>query len=248
MVRVTRDAKIIDLRRDGLTYVQIAPLVGVSKSTVADAIKRWMDANGPSAEQVEEMRQFQGAQLDAYQAQLAPHLMRPLRNDEGEIIYDGNGDDRKPIRVPDVQVGQMWLCVLERRAKLYGLDLQTGKLGKPQITAEMMAELFGYDTAEDPMDIEADEEMPDNGRRSALALATDAILTSVRVHQGDGDDGAPAPGAALEAAGRRILRAHLRRSKRRQVETPAPERGQQTPVPLAPAASTEPAARLFARL
>jgi hypothetical protein len=149
MVRVTRDAKIIDLRRDGLTYVQIAPLVGVSKSTVADAIKRWMDANGPSAEQVEELRQFQGAQLDAYQAQLAPHLMRPLRNDEGEIIYDGNGDDRKPIQV---------------------LDLQTGELGKPQITAEMMAELFGYDTAEDPMDIEADEEMPD--KREALGLGS----------------------------------------------------------------------------
>jgi Homeodomain-like domain-containing protein len=149
MVRVTRDAKIIDLRRDGLTYVQIAPLVGVSKSTVADAIKRWMDAKGPSAEQVEELRQFQGAQLDAYQAQLAPHLMRPLRNDEGEIIYDGNGDDRKPIQV---------------------LDLQTGELGKPQITAEMMAELFGYDTAEDPMDIEADEEMPD--KREALGLGS----------------------------------------------------------------------------
>ena len=96
--------------------------------------------------------------------------MRPLRNDEGEIIYDGNGDDRKPIRVPDVQVGQMWLRVLERRAKLYGLDLQTGKLGKPQITAEMMAELFGYDTAEDPIDVEADEEMPDE--REALGLGS----------------------------------------------------------------------------
>jgi hypothetical protein len=53
MVRVTRDAKIIDLQRDGHTYVQIGALVGVPKSTVADAVKRWMDANGPSADQVE---------------------------------------------------------------------------------------------------------------------------------------------------------------------------------------------------
>jgi hypothetical protein len=90
MARVTRDAKIIDLRRDGLTYVQIGSIVGISKSTVADAIKRWMDANGPSAEKVEELRQFQGAQLDHYQAELAPHLMRTLRNDNGEVIYDGN--------------------------------------------------------------------------------------------------------------------------------------------------------------
>ena len=106
MVRVTRDAKIIDLRRDGHTYVQIGSIVGVSKSTVADAVKRSMDANGPSADQVEELRQFQGAQLDAYQAKLAPHLMRKLRNDDGEIIYDSAGDDRQPIETPDVQVGQ----------------------------------------------------------------------------------------------------------------------------------------------
>jgi transposase len=58
---VTRDAKVVDLRRDGLTYVQISSAVGVPKSTVADAIKRWMGANGPSAVQVEELRQFQGA-------------------------------------------------------------------------------------------------------------------------------------------------------------------------------------------
>jgi hypothetical protein len=141
MVRVTRDAKIIDLRRDGHTYVQIGQAVGVSKSTVFDAIKRWMEANGPSAEKVEELRQFQGAQLDHYQSELAPHLMRTLRNDDGEIIYDGNGDDREPVRVPDVQVGQMWLRVLERRAKLYGLDLQQG-VYVPQMTAEMLAALF----------------------------------------------------------------------------------------------------------
>jgi len=58
MVRVTRDAKIIDLRRDGHTYVQIGTTVGVPKSSVADAVKRRMDANGPSTEQVEELRQL----------------------------------------------------------------------------------------------------------------------------------------------------------------------------------------------
>ncbi|HET6173703.1 MAG TPA: hypothetical protein VFD90_13905, partial [Gaiellales bacterium] len=149
---------------------EISTTVGAPKSTVADAIKRWMEANGPSTEQVEELRQFQAAQLDAYQAKLAPHLMRALRNEDGEILYDGNGDDRRPIEAPDVQVGQLWLRVLERRAKLYGLDLQTGELGKPQITAEMMAELFGYDTAEDPIDVEADEEMP--GEQEALGLGS----------------------------------------------------------------------------
>lgn len=81
-----------------------------------------------------------------------------------------------------------------------------------------------------------------------MALTTDAILTSVRVHQRDEDEAAPAPAAALEAAGRRILRTHLRRSKRRQVETLAHDRGHQALVPLAPAALTDVGARLFARL
>ena len=166
-MRVTRDAKIIELRRDGQTYVQISAIVGVPKSTVADAVKRWLEANGPSAEQVEELRQFQGAQLDAYQAQLAPHLMRKLRNEDGEIIYDSNGDDRKPIEVPDVQVGQMWMRVLERRAKLYGLDMQQG-VYVPQMTAEMMAELFGLDTTDDPIDVEADEELSDEREARGL--------------------------------------------------------------------------------
>lgn len=173
MVRVTRDAKIVDLRREGHTYVQIGQAVGVSTSTVFNAIKRWMEANGPSAEKVEELRQFQGAQLDHYQAELAPHLMRALRNDDGEIIYDGNGDDRQPIRVPDVQVGQMWLRVLERRAKLYGLDMQQG-VYVPQMTAEMMAAFF-WDEAdprfmgERPIDVDG-EEVDDD--REALGLGS----------------------------------------------------------------------------
>jgi hypothetical protein len=82
LVRVMRDEKIVALRRDGHTYVEISTIVGAPKSTVADAIKRWMAEHGPASEHVEELRQFQAAQLDAYQAKLAPHLMRPLRNDD----------------------------------------------------------------------------------------------------------------------------------------------------------------------
>jgi hypothetical protein len=86
----------------------------------------------------------------------------------------------------------------------------------------------------------------------ALALATDAILTSVRVHQGEEQvpmgSTPPVPGATLEAAGRRILRAHLGRSKQRQVETSTADRGQPAPVPLAPDVTVDTGARLFARL
>src|SRR3954454_654293 len=73
-----RDQKTVDLRRDGLSYAEIGTALEVPKSTVADSIKRWLDERGLSAEQVDELRQFQGAQLDAYQAKLAPHLFRPF--------------------------------------------------------------------------------------------------------------------------------------------------------------------------
>jgi hypothetical protein len=176
-MRVMRDEKIVALRSDGHTYVEISTIVGAPKSTVADAIKRWMDANGPSTEQVEELRQFQGAQLDAYQAKLAPHLMRPLRNEDGEIVYDSNGDDRRPIEVPDVQVGQLWLRVLERRAKLYGLDMQSSLVGAAPLTREVLAAVTGWDEAgyEDiygmphPIDVHGEEMAED---QEALELGS----------------------------------------------------------------------------
>jgi hypothetical protein len=101
-------------------------------------------------------------------------------------------------------------------------------------------------------------------RSNPVRPATDAILVAVSVHQHDDPNdeladsprefaalASPAselpPGVALATAGRRILRAHLRRSKRRQVEATAPDRGQSVPVPLAPPVSTDTRARLFAR-
>jgi hypothetical protein len=100
--------------------------------------------------------------------------MRTLRNDDGEIIYDSNGDDRQPVRVPDVQVGQMWLRILERRAKLYGLDMQVG-VYVPEVTAEMMAAFF-FD-ASDPRYMFRDESIDMDGEevdedREALGLGS----------------------------------------------------------------------------
>jgi hypothetical protein len=164
LVRVMRDEKIVDLRREGLSLVQIGAIVDVPKSTVKDAIDRWMTANGPSAEQVEELRQIQGAQLDAYQAKLTRHLMRALRDADGEILYDGNGDDRKPIEVPDVPTGQLWLRLLERRAKLYGLDLERSAGGPIALTRELLHEILS-DPAE-PIDVESEELSDEPGARS----------------------------------------------------------------------------------
>ena len=168
LVRLLRDEKIIELRRDGLTYVQIGLVVGIPKSTVADAIKRWMDERSPASEQVEELREIQSAQLDALHGDLWPHRMRALRNEDGEILYEGPDDNRQPIQVPDVQVVDRIVKVMERRAKLYGLDLERGLSATPAGTAELLAQMLGYDVAEAPIDVEAEE----IDEREALGLGS----------------------------------------------------------------------------
>jgi hypothetical protein len=92
--------------------------------------------------------------------------MRPLRDADGDIIYQGPQDNRTPIEVPDPAVSQQVLRIMERRAKLYGLDLERSAGGPAAITAEMLAELF-FDAGEQPIDVEG-EEMPDD--REALGL------------------------------------------------------------------------------
>jgi hypothetical protein len=75
---------------------------------VADAIKRWMDANGPSAEHVDELRQFQGAQLDGYQAKLAPHLMQPLRPTRPRPLASLKASGARPK--PAESTRARWCC------------------------------------------------------------------------------------------------------------------------------------------
>jgi hypothetical protein len=86
------------------------------------------------------------------------------------MAYLGPRDDRKPIEVPDVQVGQMWLRVLERRARLYGLDLErSAGFGAP-ISREMLAEVVGWDPQHDVIDVDAEEE---SDEREALGRGSD---------------------------------------------------------------------------
>ncbi len=66
-------------------------------------------------------------------------------------------------------MGQLWLRVLERRAKLFGLDLERSAGGSPALTAEMMAELFGYDSTEPAIDV-VGEEVPED--QEALELGS----------------------------------------------------------------------------
>jgi hypothetical protein len=166
-----RDEQIIAMRLQDISQRQIATNLGIARSTVQNALQVWTRENGPSAEQVEELRQIQAAQIDAMYRDVAPRVMRPLRTEDGAINYEGAGDERKPVVTVDVPVAHLVVKLWERKARLYGLDLE---------------------------------------RSAAMAAPITREAASI------GDTPA-APGAALEAARRRILRSRLRRAARRGV-------------------------------
>jgi hypothetical protein len=158
LARAIRDQKILDLRRDGHSLAAIGLAVDLPKSTVHDACERWLRELGPSSERVEELRELQGLQLDALQMDYWPHRMRMLRNEDGEVIYEGPDDNRRPALVPDVQVADRLIRIMERRAKLYGLDLERAASYGATISREMLAEVLELAPAESaPIDVEAEE-------------------------------------------------------------------------------------------
>jgi hypothetical protein len=163
--RVMRDERVVRLRREGLTYSEISSVEDVGRSTVGDIMKRWLDERGPSVELVEELRALEGDRLDEMQAKYWPHLMRPLRDSDGDVIYEGPEGNRRPVLVPDPAVGQQVLRIMERRARLFGLDMQQSQSGGPQLTREALASLL-YGSDEPPIDVEAEEISDDQDARS----------------------------------------------------------------------------------
>ena len=152
LLRVMRDAQIIAMRLQDISQRQIATNLGIARSTVQNAL-------------VEGLRQVQAAQIDAMYRDVAPRVMRPLRTEDGEIIYDGAGDQRKPAVTVDVPVAQLVVKIWERKARLYGLDLERSAGMAPPVTREALAALLHV--ADEPaIDVDA-EELP-NGSPAEL--------------------------------------------------------------------------------
>jgi hypothetical protein len=87
--------------------------------------------------------------------------MRPLRNSDGEIIYDGNGDDRRPLIDVDMPVFHGVVKLMERKAKLFGADLERSDGGGAPLTRELLAFGLGWDPTGSDELIDVDvEELP----------------------------------------------------------------------------------------
>lgn len=136
-------AKVVSLAKTGMNYRAIAAEVGYkSPASVADQIAAWAAETRPSAEATEELRKLQGEQIDA--------------------LFEGLWPQREDVVVVDRLVKLM-----DRKARLFGLDLERNVQVNLLPTAEQLAGLFGWDDqnqaplAIDGTATEITEETPD---------------------------------------------------------------------------------------
>jgi len=102
-----RDAEALKLRSEGLTYRQIAELLGINTSTAYRRVENALRAI--PADGVEEMRQLEGERLDKLHAALWDRAL------EGDL--------------PAID---RLLTISARRSKLFGLDSPTRQINELQ--------------------------------------------------------------------------------------------------------------------
>jgi hypothetical protein len=115
-----RDAKALELRKDGLTYTQIAERLGISRSTAHKHVTRGLHRT--RQEPADELRRLEAERLNQLWAEaMAVLRRRHVMVQSGKIV---KGDDGQPITDdgPVLQATATLLRVMERRARLLGLD------------------------------------------------------------------------------------------------------------------------------
>ena len=115
-----RDAKALELRKDGLTYTQIAERLGMSRSTAHKYVTRGLHRT--RQEPADELRRLEAERLNQLWAEaMAVLRRRHVVVQSGKVVKD---DDGQPIPDdgPVLQATTTLLRVMERRARLLGLD------------------------------------------------------------------------------------------------------------------------------
>jgi hypothetical protein len=121
-------AKIIEMRMAGASLERIGEEIGLSHEGVRYHQQAWLAEQTPSAEQTEELRQLQAAQIDALTAKLWPMLAT---------------EDY-------LAVNDRIVKLMDRKARLMGLDLERNVNISVLPTAEQFARFLGWDDQETP--------------------------------------------------------------------------------------------------
>lgn len=121
-----RRAQVVDLAKTGKSYRAIAGELGISStSVVARDIAAWAAETKPSPEQTEELRKLQNEQIDS----LAEKLWARLETDDYLAVTD------------------RLVKLMDRKARLMGLDLERNVQVNVLPSAEALAAAFGWDAS-----------------------------------------------------------------------------------------------------
>lgn len=116
-------AEVVELRMQGKTLEAIAKQTGLAGgSSVRYHLNAWLKEQRPSMEQTEELRHLQAAQID----RLCDRIWPMLASDDYLAVVD------------------RLVKLMERKARLFGLDLERG-VQVNLLTAEAMAAALEYD-------------------------------------------------------------------------------------------------------
>jgi hypothetical protein len=121
---IEKRAQVVELAKAGKSYRVIAKELGyASPQSVANRMAEWVAETKPTTEATEELRKLQAEQIDAVYQRLWPLL----QTDDYAAVTD------------------RLIKLMERKAKLMGLDLQAQPGINVSVTAEALAAVFGFD-------------------------------------------------------------------------------------------------------
>ena len=160
-----RDARIFALKKAGVSSREIARRFDMTTSAISKAIQRQLEKlNQESRLNYVEVLRMELERLDALQASIWPMTQNRKQNmpDGSEVAIE-----------PDLKAVQQVLSVMDRRAKLLGMDQMNVNVSlaeSPNVSGQVKVALVGSEKAANTIDIHS----PEEDARRLIALMTSA--------------------------------------------------------------------------
>jgi len=160
-----RDARIFALKKAGVSSREIARRFDMTTSAISKAIQRQLEKlNQESRLNYVEVLRMELERLDALQASIWPMTQNRKQS---------NPDGSEVAIEPDLKAVQQVLSVMDRRAKLLGMDrmnVNVSLADSPSMAGQVKVALVGSEKSENTIDIYS----PEQDARRLIALMTSA--------------------------------------------------------------------------
>lgn len=135
LAALSRQKRVVELRVAGLKYADIGEELGISPSAARKSVERWINAQKPPEEQTVELREVMQQRLEDLHAAYWKYA-HGFTSKRGNVIP------------PDPKAGEFLLKIMERHARLMGVDMQPAAVTM-LISAESVARFLGWDAGAD---------------------------------------------------------------------------------------------------